>query len=185
MIFDHDLCTGCPCPQYECQTTTTLVTSTSSTTTTTTAKTKDWVLVLSSKPPMIIDGNGQSKDIEFEYGSETQMSGSCSIIWRGTMYVFGSSKEKRQISKVDQCQLKRVGNLPFNVYQGGCANQGDSRIYLCFYNYNDAATWATCKYSSSPTGSFSTVSRNSYYEHALTKIAATTGEPYTRFCLKT
>ena len=80
---------------------------------------KSWILVLntysSSNVPLIIDGKGRSKKIGFKFGSGTQVDYSCSLVWRGKMYVFGGWEHRRQISVVDQCQLKRKGELPFDM----------------------------------------------------------------------
>ena len=95
------------------------------TVTTTKADLKTWILVLStyssSNKPLIIDGHGQSKQIGFAYDSKTEADGSCSVIWRGNMFIFGGWSHKKQISMVDQCQLKRVGDLPFDMVFGACA----------------------------------------------------------------
>ena len=49
------------------------------------------------------------------------------------MLVFGGVTKRlgHQIGEVDQCQLKRIGSLPFLFANGGCAVSQD-KIFLCF-----------------------------------------------------
>ena len=47
------------------------------------------------------------------------------------MFVLGGENEKRQISKIDQCELKRIGDLSFEHDNGGCTVALQS-IILCF-----------------------------------------------------
>ena len=132
---------GCPCPNYQCSAV--------------------WILVLNtwipSKKPLIIDGHGQSKEIGFAYGSNTETIGTCSVIWRGNMFLFGGYNHKKQISMVDQCQLKRVGDLPFIMYFGACAQRNDQQVYICFENYFDSSTGRNCHVSSGPLENFSSL----------------------------
>ena len=190
--------TGCPCPDYQCPatttgpstTTTTLATTTSTTATTqttttsttvitTTADLKTWILVLntwsSSNKPLIIDGQGHSKEIGFVYNSYTEAYGSCSVIWRGNMFIFGGLSHKRQISMVDQCQLKRVGDLPFDMVFGACAQRNDQQVYICFEVFNDSSTGKNCHVSSGPLENFSSLPSSSY-ERRNTRIAVTNGK---------
>ena len=39
-----------------------------------------------------------------------------------------------KMSKIDDCELKSVGELPFNHYYGGC-NTFDFGIMLCFSSH--------------------------------------------------
>ena len=108
---------GCPCPDYQCP---------------------SWILVLStyssSNVPLIMDGNGQHKEIGFSYGADTEVYHSCSITWHGTMYIFGGSSEKRQISVVDQCKLTKIGELPFDMNLGACSQRDNGQMFICFEN---------------------------------------------------
>ena len=111
---------GCPCPDYQCpaiESTTTGVTTTLATTTTTTTTTSlttttpvlrgTSVLILntfySSNEAVITDGNGKEEhagdDFRFTFGENTQVEGSCSITWRGELFIFGGDYEDRQILK--------------------------------------------------------------------------------------
>ena len=63
-------------------------------------------------------------------GTGTQAS--CAVTYHGRMLVFGGANRIiDQISEVDNCQLKRIGNLPFPYRLGGCAISQDT-IFLCF-----------------------------------------------------
>ena len=43
-----------------------------------------------------------------------------------------------KMSKIDDCKLKNVGELPFNHYYGGC-NTFDFGIMLCFSSHTSEA----------------------------------------------
>ena len=75
-----------------------------------------------------------------------------------------------QISMVDECTLKAVGQLAFNHWYGGCANVNNRLIYLCF-NSLDSDDYKKCRYSTSPLGEFKQIS-DSIHNHRLTRIAA-------------
>ena len=166
--------TGCPCPNYQCPATTTVPS-----TTTTTADLKTWILVLNTRKsenkPLIIDGNGQSKEIGFIYGTGTEVASACSVIWRGEMYVFGGYTHQRQISMVDQCQLTRIGDLPFNMYHGACAQRNDQEVFICFEVFNEPSTSKNCYLANGPLDNFSSLP-NSTYEHSNTRIAVNSGK---------
>ena len=140
---------------------------------------KSWILVLNtrylSNVPLIIDGKGQSKEIEFTFESGTEVEYSCSIVWQGKMFVFGGYNYRRQISVVDQCRLKKKGVLPFDMITGACAQNENREVFICFQNYRDSSTWKSCRRSSGPLGNFSKLP-NSKYDHRDARIAVTSGE---------
>ena len=74
--------------------------------------------------------------MDFVYEDETEVSGSCSAILNGEMFVFGGWDEKRQISKVENCTLKRIGTLPMDFRSGACntyqGRKGEWHVLLCF-----------------------------------------------------
>ena len=189
---------GCPCPNYQCPetttgpitTTTTIATTTSTTATTqttttsttvatTTADLKTWILVLntrsSSNVPLIIDGRGSSKEIDFVYEENTMVNGICSIFWHGQMYLFGGYHNERQISLVDRCRLTRIGNLSFDMRYGACAQREDFEIFICFEHVDDTRTYKNCRLSTGPLENFSNLP-NSTYDHGNTRIAVTSGK---------
>ena len=159
--------------------------STMMSTTVPTMNLNTWILVLnfrsSSNVPMIIDGNGQSKNISLTYDSENEVS--CSIVWRGAMYVFG----RWSISMVDGCQLKRIGELTFEFRGGCCAQRSNEKVFLCFaWDSRRPTSSKDCHESNGPLEVFTELP-SSNYEHSYTRTAATEGKPrlsFVEFCLK-
>lgn len=73
------------------------------------------VNVLSCLTLKLMDGKGQKKETDIKFVSETRIVGSCSIAWRGKMYVFGGEpfmsgqlSSYKKISIIDKCELKGV-----------------------------------------------------------------------------
>ena len=141
---------------------------------------KSWILVLnthsSSKAPLLIDGKGRSKEVEFSFGSGTEQRGSCSIVWRGKMFVFGGHKYERQISVVDECKLTKKGELSFDMNTGACAQRDDREVLICFEHWWDSSTNKNCRRSNGPLEYFSKLSKSTY-DHRWTSIAAISGKP--------
>ena len=181
---------GCPCPDYQCpsiESTTTGVTTitTLATTTTTSPSTttpvlpRNSVLILNtnrSNKAVITDGSGKEEhvgvDFRFIFGENTEVYGSCSITWRGELFIFGGRiDEYRQISKLNDCTLERVGTLSFDHRYGTCAVVNDEEIYLCFDDYSPK----TCRKANDPMGAFSEVNPTNY-EHSVTRIGASSGK---------
>ena len=123
---------------------------------------------------MIIDGTGRSKEIEFSFGAGTQVLNSCSIVWRGQMFVFGGLDYRRQISVVEHCQLTKKGRLPFDMRLGACAQRDDVEVFICFENYDDESTFKNCRLSAGPLEAFSNLP-SSTYDHGSARIAVTSG----------
>ena len=120
--------------------------------------------------PIITDLEGTVKyggtDFNFDYGTETEVDLSCSITWKGSLYIFGGNFEKRQISIVDGCQLTRIGTLSFDLDGGACTNVNNEELFLCFDNRNGNK----CYKSTEPNGAFSSIA-DSLQFHKLTRIA--------------
>ena len=152
-----------------------------------------WILVLSAHTStfnsLIMDGKGQSKEIGFNFGKagskngRTEVKGSCSIVWKGEMYVFGGSHVKRQISIVDKCQLKSVGlthRLQFDMVHGACAQRDNVEIFICFADIYNSQTTKNCHRATDPlefSGSKSFLKLpSSTYHHGYTSIAVTSGK---------
>ena len=154
-----------------------------------------WILVLSTyasmtwtlsgaNVPMIIDGNGKSKVIEFSYEPASPypskgngVRNSCSVVWRGAMYVFGGSFKERQISKVEKCKLTRLPrDLNFVMRRGACAQRDNNKIFICFEDSRDTKTFKNCRQSDGPQETFSRL-KTSTYDHGSTSIAVTSGKP--------
>ena len=162
---------GCPCESYECPVTTTV----SPTTTTAVSQPNRSVLVLSTtnimNGPIIIDidGNQDARNFFFKFGDDTEAFCSCSLIYKGIHYVFGGRDEKRQISKIDSCALKRIGSLPFDMYGGGCTVAND----LIFIGFGDKDGDSNKGFHStdSPLGPFTGLG-SSIYSHSSTQISS-------------
>ena len=138
-----------------------------------------WILVLStasrSSPALIINGKGTSTEIGFTYDVGTEVAASCSVVWHGQMFMFGGFIHKRQISLVDQCRLKLIGELPFNMFHGACAQRDDSELFICFENYAEVSSFKNCRVSNGPLKKFSKLP-TSTYEHGTTRVAVTSGK---------
>ena len=159
---------GCPCPLYQCPATTTSTTLM----TTTTAPSYSSILVLntwsSANVPLLIDIDGNVDNrLSFEIENEVYADRSCGVQFKGDFYVFGSRKgDQRQIAKVVNCELKRVGTLPFTFDVGACAATED-QLFLCFDLVRDGQT---CDVTTEPTDQFARVSKSSF-KHYKTRSA--------------
>ena len=140
-----------------------------------------WLLVLntrnlkSSPIPLIIDGQSNSKEIKFTYGDETEAHGSCSIVWQTKMYMFGGYKYSKQISVVDKCQLKRVGDLLFYMFYGACAQRDNNQVLICFENFQNSETGKNCHSSTGPLKKFTKLP-DSNFDHLNSRIAVTSSK---------
>ena len=88
------------------------------------------------------------------------------------MLIYGGYVERRQISKVVGCSLKRIGSLPFDHNGGACA-AGGGFIYLCFSDFH--AHFKDCRRSKHPVYTFGRIT-NSNYGHRSIRLAASNGE---------
>lgn len=81
-----------------------------------------------------MNSNGEFEFIDFEIDSLAEVAVSCSATINGEFYVFGGWHEKRQISKVVDCSLKRVGDLPYELYFPACGTFDfpEERSMMCF-----------------------------------------------------
>ena len=50
----------------------------------------------------------------------TEVSVSCSATINGEFHIFGGKTRRRQVSKTKDCSLKRVGDLPYELYFPAC-----------------------------------------------------------------
>ena len=110
----------------------------------------------------------------FDYNVEVYQS--CSVVFKGAMYVFGGFKENRQIAQVTtkDCGLKRLGSLSFDFVQGACTVIEGDEIMLCFdIKANDQGR--VCRIDKNPSGSLDKISEESIHYHYRAKIAANQG----------
>lgn len=124
----------------------------------------------SSKPITINVFTGESSVIDFEFGSGTRVACSCSVLWHGEMWFFGGDYYRTQISQIDNdnCELKRIGDLPFRLDEGDCVNVNERKIVLCFdFDKPDRCHETT---SEGPLGEMKR-KRDAIYDHRETRIA--------------
>ena len=74
--------------------------------------------------------NGEEKHPTITYGEETEVGYSCSVTWKGELFIYGGWTERTQISKLNGCKLERIGTLPFQHTEDTCANMNDEAIFL-------------------------------------------------------
>ena len=80
-----------------------------------------------------------------------------------------TASHKRQITQVSDCGLKRLGNLDFDMFAGGCFASNDVMV-LCFGDGNNKQ----CRSGSNPTGQFTTI-QQSEFDHFRTRMSASEG----------
>ena len=61
---------------------------------------------------------GITQGFEFHINEDTEIIRSCSAMLNGEFFIFGGTNFKRQLSKVAECGLKRIGDLSFEFYRG-------------------------------------------------------------------
>ena len=133
-----------------------------------------------NKQAVLVDMAGGFTNLTFSFASDTEVYNSCSLLFNDKMFVFGGLDEKRQISQVKNCGLKRIASLDFDFDRGTCALTQSSTIILCFAwsNYEGQV----CRIADSPTASFTKLQESNYY-HYMTKIASNGGKSKLIFIL--
>jgi len=94
----------------------------------------------SSNSPVLLDiGSDFSLELEgFQFGRETGNYGSCSFVQNGIMYIVGGNGGEfdQQISTVESCRLRKIGDLPNRFDVGACNNYRnpaeEEQALLCF-----------------------------------------------------
>ena len=85
------------------------------------------------KPAVMIDSAGNTQESTcFKHDCHTEAYASCSISWKNEMIIFGGYTERRQISRLEDFKLKRIGSLNFDFFFGACSAMNNEFIYLCF-----------------------------------------------------
>jgi len=104
---------GCPCDAYECP---------------------SKMLVLwdgNTVQAMATNSNGNAINIEWN-GRDgiATVKTRCSVVWQNQFYFIGSNDEKydQQISRIEDCLLRRVGTLSFAMKSASCAATNDELI---------------------------------------------------------
>ena len=144
----------------------------------------NWILVLNTRNyenvPLIIDGRGKSKKIGLKFQKKTEALYSCSVVWQRKMFLFGGIYYNRQISVVEDCKVKLVGQLDFDMNAGACAQRDNAEIFICFYHknwlYQDSfnGAYKNCQRATGPLEQFSRLP-NSTFDHNRARIAVTSG----------
>ena len=160
---------GCPCPEYECPIATTAVSTTM--TTTNTGKNQTAVLILNThsglNAPVLtnLDGRGDALHFFFKVEKNVNVYVSCSLTFEGEFWIFGGYRDdQRQIAKVSDCTLSRVGTLPFTLYGGSCT-VADNQLFLCFGDSR------SCNKTVDPMGDFTGL-QPSIYSHRFIRMAS-------------
>ena len=156
--------------------------------------TSEWILVLITQNPyggeipvpLIMNGKGDSKEIGFSFEDNTQVHGSCSVVWQGSMYIFGGLFLQRQISIVEKCKLTYKGELQFDMNFGACAQRENAEVFICFEHQSFQhypQTDQNCHRAFGPLENFSKLP-SSTYTHRKTRIAVSSGKPSSIKCRK-
>ena len=125
------------------------------------------------KQAVLVDMYGEFTKLAFSFPTDTEIFYSCSLLFNDKMYVLGGETKRRQISRVTDCGLRRIGNLDFDFNQGACSLMQSSTLILCF-------AWSTkegkvCRVADSPTASFKKIRESNYHHYAI-KIASNGGK---------
>lgn len=112
----------------------------------------------------INSGNIQREPIVLNFEKDTEIYLSCGATLNGRNWIIGGLHQKRQvsffqikqklnarvqISRIDECKIKKVGTLDFDFYNGACSTyQFDvEKILFCFgdsNNYNHPGYQREC-----------------------------------------
>ena len=130
------------------------------------------VLVLnthdSNNKPILTDLNGKAMNCPaFTIADGVEVDHSCAVTYQGRFYVYGGKKYQRQIAKVTDKALRKIGSLPFDFYRGGCSSTTE-KIILCFHFYGDMKT---CYKTTNSIAQFE-ATRKSIHEHRKIKFAS-------------
>jgi len=122
-----------------------------------------------NKRVQVIGPMGSSESISFQFMERTEIEESCSLVWRGVMYIFGGMHQKRQVSKMEGCSLKRTRSLGFDLNGGTCtAMPTSNQIALCF----DSEEKTVCRVTSNPDKNKYQKITESNFEHKWIQIAS-------------
>ena len=117
-----------------------------------------------------------NKSVCLSFGDGTSADHSCSLTFKNRFYIFGGSSDhgqERQVSIIQETQLKRIASLRFDFDFGACTNVDNQRIYLCFHSPYDPneIDEKTCRFATDPKKEFTLIDMTKY-RHATTRIAS-------------
>jgi len=137
------------------------------------------LLVLSTKPFQAVpftfglNGHVQSK-IDFKFPDLTAVFLGCATVFENKMLYFGGvGNNNKQLSQVEDCSLKRIGELDFEFENGACNTfdrNDKEEVFLCFSS-TDAQV---CKIYN---GSVTTDGPTSNNPHASTQLGNYSKQP--------
>ena len=81
-----------------------------------------------------MNSNGDFHSIDFEMKARTEVHQFCSASINGEFYIFGGLTQTRQISKIVNCSLERIGDLPYELTFPACGTFRfpEERSMMCF-----------------------------------------------------
>ena len=140
----------------------------------------DSVLVVNSKGsnlPLLTDLHGKhDPNLYFEFGENTEVDGSCSIVWQNQIYIFGGHYKHYQVSRVDNCVLHGIGNMAISHVNGACAAIEQKNLVLLCFDSSDTKHGKQCYASNEPLGFNNlakiNVAQLAEFDHRFTRIAA-------------
>ena len=122
----------------------------------------------SNNKPILTDLNGKALNCPaFTIADDVELKESCGVTHQGRFYVYGGSTNKRQIAKVTDKALRKVGSLPFDFTLGGCSST-TNKIILCFHFDGDGKT---CYKTTNPIAQFEATTK-SIHEHRSIRFAS-------------
>ena len=132
----------------------------------------DWkTQVKSWKQAALINAAGDKEQLTcFKKGSTTEIFWSCSILWQNQFHIFEGASEKRQISRLNDYKLKRIGDLDFDHSPGPACGVMKEKIYLCFSGWSSPES-RRCRRASGPLEKFKFDSY-SIHDHSPIQLAS-------------
>ena len=125
---------------------------------------------------MLIKSTGEQKELAcFERGERTEAELSCSLVWQNQLHIFGGQYETRQISRLNDYKLERIGDLSFDHFDGACTVMASQFIYLCFND--DPNDTKRCRQSTGPLQGFTEIALSTH-EHLWTRVSCSDSKSF-------
>ena len=122
----------------------------------------------SNNKPILTDLNGKAMNCPaFTIADGVEVDHSCAVTYQGRFYVYGGISYKRQIAKVTDKELTKVGSLLFDFTSGGCSSTTE-KILVCFHRDGDLRT---CHKTTNPIAQFEETTK-SIHEHRSIRFAS-------------
>ena len=99
----------------------------------------------------------------FIIADDVEVDLSCGVRYQDQLYVYGGRKNKRQIAKISNKSLTKVGSLPFDFTLGGCSST-TNKIILCFHFDGDGKT---CYKTTNPIAQFEATTKSIHAHRAI------------------